>query len=1024
LSRVSILLVDDKPANLLALEAILQDLGHNLVKARSGEEALQHLRREEFALVLLDVQMPEIDGFQTASMIRSQEGMRHTPIILLTAFEGDRATVERAYALGAIDFLVKPLVPVVVRAKVMGFVQLFAAAQEIKRQAEQIREMERRQFDQKLAEERSRVEWELADFFENATLGLHWVGPDGIILRANRAEFELLGYSREEYIGRNIAEFHTDESVIVDILRRLQAGEQLCEFEARLRCKDGSTRHVVISSNVLWRDGRFVHTRCFTRDVTEQRLADEALRDSEQRFARFMQHLPGLAWVKDLDGRYVFANDAAVKAFRKPRTELLGKTDEEVFPREVAAQFRENDRRALESGTGIQFVEELEHEDGVHYSVVSKFPIPGKDGRAQLIGGMAIDITEQRRAENEVRFQAHLLDSVGQAAVVVDPEGRITYWNRFAESLYEWTKDDALGRNAVELLLAPSEMARAPDIMARLRAGESWSGELLVRRRDGTTFPVYVTNTPIFDEHGAITANIGISTDITERKQAEDALRESEQRYRRLFSSIDEGFCVIEVIFDGDTAVDYRFLEVNPAFEKHTGLRDALGRTIREMAPAHEAHWFEIYGKVARTGAPVRFVNVATALGRWFDVYAFPLGRDNKVAVVFNDISARLRAEEEREHLVEQLRDADRKKDDFIALLAHELRNPLAPIRNGLQVVRISDERDVRRSALEMMERQLHHMVRLIDDLLDVSRISRNKMELRRTRVSIAEVVTSAVETAQPLIEAAGHELTVSMPGAPVYLDADLTRLAQVISNLLTNSAKYTQTGGRIWLTAERSSGSLAVSVRDDGIGIPAASLPSIFDMFSQVDRSVERNTGGLGIGLALTRGLVEMHGGTVTAESEGEGKGSTFTVTLPIAPEKHEAADESPENTHARRPPKRILVVDDHRDGAESLAVMLRLLGDEVATAHDGLEAVERAEAFRPDVILMDIGMPRLNGLAATRRIREQAWGRAVTIIALTGWGQENDRARSREAGCDGHLVKPVNLPDLEKALCNVSER
>jgi CheY-like chemotaxis protein/two-component sensor histidine kinase len=316
-------------------------------------------------------------------------------------------------------------------------------------------------------------------------------------------------------------------------------------------------------------------------------------------------------------------------------------------------------------------------------------------------------------------------------------------------------------------------------------------------------------------------------------------------------------------------------------------------------------------------------------------------------------------------------------------------------------------------------------MVRLIDDLLDVSRISRNKMELRRTRVSIAEVVTSAVETAQPLIEAAGHELTVSMPGAHVYLDADLTRLAQVISNLLTNSAKYTQNGGRIWLTAERRGGNLAVSVRDDGIGIPAASLPSIFDMFSQVDRSVERNTGGLGIGLALTRGLVEMHGGTVAAESPGEGEGSTFTVTLPIAAEKLEAADVSLENKHApRHPRKRILVVDDHRDGAESLAVMLRLLGDEVITAHDGLEAVERAEAFRPDVILMDVGMPRLNGLAAARRIRELPWGRAITIIALTGWGQENDRERSREAGCDAHLVKPINLPDLERALSNVSAR
>jgi CheY-like chemotaxis protein len=371
--------------------------------------------------------------------------------------------------------------------------------------------------------------------------------------------------------------------------------------------------------------------------------------------------------------------------------------------------------------------------------------------------------------------------------------------------------------------------------------------------------------------------------------------------------------------------------------------------------------------------------------------------------------------------LEDTLRDQGRRKDEFLALLAHELRNPLAPLRNGLQIMRLAeDDPSIVNQARGMMERQLEHMVRLIDDLLDVSRISRNKMELRRARVLLAEVVSSAVETARPLIETAGHELSLALPMEPVCLDADLTRLAQVFANLLTNSAKYTPHGGHIRLAARRQGGDVVVSVRDDGIGIPVGSLRSIFDMFSQVDRSIERTTGGLGIGLALVKGLVEMHGGTVAAESAGPGKGSTFTVRLP-ALETHleRLGDDAPQaGTAAGILGRRILVVDDNQDSARSMARVLKLRGHEVRTAYDGLQALQAAAEFRPAVILMDVGMPHLNGYEAARRIRGQPWGRSVIIIAVTGWGQAGDRIQSREAGCDGHLVKPVDIRDLEKLL------
>ncbi len=372
----------------------------------------------------------------------------------------------------------------------------------------------------------------------------------------------------------------------------------------------------------------------------------------------------------------------------------------------------------------------------------------------------------------------------------------------------------------------------------------------------------------------------------------------------------------------------------------------------------------------------------------------------------------------------ELLREADRRKDEFLATLAHELRNPLAPIRNGLQILRLGrGNHQAEEQARAMIERQVQQMVRLIDDLLDLSRISRGKIELRRERIDLAAAVQSAVETSRPLIEQAGHALTLSLPAEPVFVDADVTRLAQVFANLLNNAAKYTQKGGgEIRLAVEPMDQEVAVSVKDNGVGIPAPMLPQIFEMFTQVDRSLERTQGGLGIGLSIVKRLVEMHGGTVEARSEGRGRGSEFVVRLPVlTPEVQEPGlrsdGEEPAGAPVRR---RILVADDNVDSAASLAMLLEFMGNEVRTAHDGVEAVEAAAAFRPDVILLDIGMPRMNGYDACRRIREQPWGRGIAIAALTGWGQEEDKRQSREAGFDHHLVKPVEPAALEKLLAS----
>ncbi|HET8947579.1 MAG TPA: ATP-binding protein [Candidatus Polarisedimenticolia bacterium] len=389
------------------------------------------------------------------------------------------------------------------------------------------------------------------------------------------------------------------------------------------------------------------------------------------------------------------------------------------------------------------------------------------------------------------------------------------------------------------------------------------------------------------------------------------------------------------------------------------------------------------------------------------------------VIIFAEDITARKRAED-------QLKEADRRKDEFLAILAHELRNPLAPIRNSLHIMRLTSPPDAHASRVaEMMERQVNHMVRLVDDLMEVSRISRGKMELRKERVDVADVVRNAVETSRPLIEAGGHELSVSIPPEPLALQGDAVRLTQVVANLLNNAAKYSEPGGRIGLTVSADEDEVSIAVRDTGRGIAPDMLPRVFDLFMQGDHQPSRTQGGLGIGLTLVKVLVEMHGGRVEAKSDGPGRGSEFVVRLPLsrAWTSTQATEPAfrPSTTLASR---RVLVVDDNRDAADSLGILLRLQGADVQVVHNGADALEAVGRSKPAVVLMDIGMPGMDGYEVARRIRHLPEAADITLIALTGWGQEEDRVRSRSAGFDYHLIKPANVEALQNLLVSLSER
>jgi two-component system CheB/CheR fusion protein len=609
---------------------------------------------------------------------------------------------------------------------------------------------------------------------EKLPAGAYTCDPNGLITFYNEQAVALWGrapklhHPDDRFCG-SLGLFHADGTPIARenswMAKALAEERDYHGEEIWIERPDGTRVAALAHASPLRDDaGRLVGSLNILVDSSERKQAEAMLRGHEERFQRFMQHLPGLAWIKDLQGRYLFVNDAAAEAFQKSRAELYGRTDAEVFPAETSEQFRENDHKALASSSGVETIETLEHADGVHHSLVSKFPIPGPDGRPAWLGGIAIDITARMRAE-------------------------------------------------------------------------------------------------------------------------------------------------------------------------------------------------------------------------------------------------------------EALREADRRKDEFLATLAHELRNPLAPIRSSLEVLReIADAPDV----YAMLERQVDQMVRLVEDLLEVSRITRGRVELRREAVELADVLRAALETSRPALEAGHHDFELSLPDEPLVVDADPVRLAQVFVNLLDNAAKYTPDGGHVALGAARAGAEVRVWVRDDGVGIPGHVLPRVFEPFTQSAHTLPRAAGGLGIGLALVAQLVDLHGGRIAAHSEGDGRGSEFVVTLPLAARAALPPSEPAPRAREARPAegRRVLVVDDNRDAAESLAMLLRTRGVDADVAHDGPSALERVRAQAPSVVLLDIGMPGMDGYEVARRMRADTAARDALLVAVTGWGQPDVQSRCEEAGFDQHLVKPVRLEALEALL------
>ena len=675
--------------------------------------------------------------------------------------------------------------------------------------------------------------------------------------------------------------------------------------------------------------------------------------------------------------------------------------------------------------------------------------------------------------ENKVEAQsllAAIVASSDDAIISKTLDGRITSWNKGAERLYGYSAHEAVGKS-IHLIVPPERRDEENQILDRIRHGERVDHLEVVRVcKDGKRVHVAVTISPVHDRHGLIIGASSTSHDVTPRKEWEARLVHSEEAQRLLVSIHDATRGLqdpSEVMREIVTRVGEHFNVIRCAYGELSSGQDQVTITrgyTKGVPTVAGVYPIDVFGpllhaalKAGRTAviSDVRtdpLTDTPTAHATYarmqvVSIVCVPLLRSGRLAAIlvmcddkprqWTQDDARLLEQVAERTLYavesaranaslienrEALKEADRRKDEFLATLAHELRNPLAPLSSGLHIMKTAGNNpQVAQTAREIMERQVAQMVRLVDDLLDVARITTGKVELRCEVIDIADAIRDAAETSRPLIESQGQPLTVTLPTVPLYVNADRTRLAQVFANLLNNSAKFSQRGQPVALEVSQENSHVLVRVRDAGAGIDPEALPKIFDMFGQADGTGRAKGAGLGIGLSLVKRITELHGGSVKAFSEGVGRGSEFVVRLPVAPARLVTAERPtnvPATTSAKR---RILVVDDNLDAAESLAALLAINGHETRMAHDGVHAVEEAKAFKPDVVFLDIGMPTIDGHETARRIRREPWGKGMVLVALTGWGQTEDRRRSKEAGFDHHLVKPADPTVVEKLIASL---
>ncbi|MFN3791806.1 PAS domain S-box protein [Massilia sp.] len=752
-------------------------------------------------------------------------------------------------------------------------------------------------------------------------------------------------------------------------------------------------------------------------------------RESEQRrrlYESFLSNTPDLAYVFDLQHRFTYANEVLLRMWGRSWEESIGKTCLELGYEPWHAQMHGREIEQVKATRApIKGVVPFSGSFGRRMYEYIFVPVFGPDGEVEAVAGTTRDITERLQAEeairqNEERFRS-LIVATTQIVWHCRPDGAMEAdsptWRAYTgQSFDEWK-----GFGWVDAVYPDDRAASLAHWRTCVARRVPYECEQRLRTASGQYRWTVARAVPIFGQDGAIREWVGTTTDIHDRRQVEL----ERQRFVTLAERSED--------FIGMAGLDLKPFFLNPVAVRMVGAaspEEALATPMMDFFfPEDRDFIAEVFlPRVARDGhseTEVRFRHFRSGAAIWIICTVYVIRDQHGVpegyATVSRDITERKLAVERLRQAAADLQEANNRKTRFLATLAHELRNPLAPLRTGLDLMQLpgSSPQALAR-ARTMMDRQLRQMVRLIDDLMDIARIDSGKIELKRERVALGQVVTVAIEGVLPMIKAAGHRLETDLPVEPLWLDADPTRLAQVLTNLLANACKYTPAGGVVTLSARADEAGLGISVRDTGMGIPGDALESVFDMFSQVSQNVGRAQGGLGIGLALVRSLVQMHGGTVSAHSPGVGQGSTFTLRLPLAPQPAvgAAAPGAGPGGGCPAPGLRILVADDNVDAATMLGAMLDARGHRVSLAHDGYAALGLAKEGRFDLLILDIGMPGLSGYELAREIRRLPHLDGALLAAHTGWGAQHDRSEARAAGFDAHLTKPAGLEEIDALL------
>jgi PAS domain S-box-containing protein len=1011
-SRASILMVDDQPARLLTYESILHGLQVECVGALSASEALNLLLKKEFAAILLDVEMPEMDGFELARLIREHPRLEKTPIIFVTGVHISELDRLKGYEVGAIDYIAVPVIAEILRTKVAVLVELH-------QRRRQLLDLNR---DLQAAAARFATDAAKSVRDEAARLRVAFENPRrlSVILRAvrdasgaiidwlyedaNTNALSLVGSTREALRGHSVGTELGEANATTSRCAQALLTKNAIDYELRLGER-------LLLATAYAADSDYVVVSA--HDISQQRAKVQALRSSELKYRALIENTSvGIAH-NALTGEFLYVNRAFCDLVGYTAEELATRTWQQItHPADVEKDLTLADKVVTREISHYTLEKRYLRKDGgtIWVELFGSFIF---DDEGQISQGVAIvvDISARRNGEAALRDSREGLFLAKAAARLGTFDWEIPsdtlVWD---ERTHELWGIEPTGPTKVATFFSqvhPEDhrvAQRAIDQSFDPKGNHLYSALYRVTSRsDGLTRWVEATGRVSFQDDRPARM-IGVVQEVTERVLAQNKLAESEQRFRELANSIDQ--------FAWSTDAHGEALWYNDRWYDYTGtsfeqLQGDGWRTVHH--PDHVDRFASHFQQCLGSGQPWEDTFPLRAKDgsyRWFLSRAVAI-RDEAGSIVrwfgTNTDVTELRL------LQETLKENDRRKDEFLAVLAHELRNPVAPIRNAAEVLRRLLQSQSETRLVEIIRRQTSQLAHLLDDLLDVARVTSGHIELHRETVALQSCIDAAIETAEPLIREKSQRLTVTNTLEPFFVAVDKVRVAQCIANVLVNATKFTPTSGDIRIRTYSEHGLAVIEVSDSGAGIATEFLPRVFELFTQAERTSGRSRGGLGVGLFVCKSLLSMHGGQIECRSEGVGYGSTFVIRLPLVraadpPQKPVA---QPKHGH-----RRVLVVDDNSDSADTLVILLQSFECDARAAYSGEEALKVAHQYDPDIVILDIGLPEMSGYEVARCLTAQ--GCAARLIALSGYGQEEDRARSAAAGFDAHLVKPADIAAL----------